>query len=331
MTRIPALLLLAALLGLAACGTPPSPPAPPSPAASGAPSPSGDLLPLEVGYPALRIALPVFVAQEQGLFQKHGLAVTLKRFETAQPMIDALAGGQLQVAGYAALPISYAAQERSGVPFLYLTGMFEDEAHPFTFLIVKKDSPMKALADLAGKRIGILPTLAYKVWLESVLAAEGVPGVQIENVAPPLQGQALAGGKVDALFANDPVATTVVQKGVGRLLVEGALVPKHLGSPFLFGSFNVRQDWADAHPEELKRLRAALDEAVTRVMANPKEAKAAMAPYVAEEQREFVGFYADGLYRTTGEMKEADFQKMADEYAKRGLLKKALDMKGLAP
>lgn len=317
-------LLALTLLGLAACAGPGEPPSTP-----GSPAAGSEFLKLEIGYPALRIALPVFVAQEQGMFRRHGLEVSLKRFETAQPMIDALAAGQLQVAGYAALPISYAAQARSQVPFLYLTEMLEDEGHPFSFLLVGKDSQVARLADLAGKRVGILPTLAYRVWLEELLEKEGVKGVRIENVAPPLQGQALATGQVAALFTNDPVATTLLRKGGAKLLGDGAPIPSLMGSPFLFGSFNVRRDYAERNPEVVRRLQAALDEAVTFVMQNPREAKKAMAPYVAPEQREFVEFYADGLYRATAETKEEDFQAMSRRYAEQGILKAPLDLAGL--
>ena len=36
-----------------------------------------------IGYPVLRIALPVFVAKEKGFFDKQGLNVELKGYDTA--------------------------------------------------------------------------------------------------------------------------------------------------------------------------------------------------------------------------------------------------------
>lgn len=66
--------------------------------------PSATFPEVTIGYSQLRISLPIFVAAERGLFAKHGLAVTLRPYDTAQPMVQALAEGKLDLAGYSALP-----------------------------------------------------------------------------------------------------------------------------------------------------------------------------------------------------------------------------------
>ena len=53
--------------------------------------------PLEVGYSALRISLPIFVAERRGLFARHGVRVRLRRYETAQPLVEEVLDGREQL------------------------------------------------------------------------------------------------------------------------------------------------------------------------------------------------------------------------------------------
>lgn len=207
---------------------------------------------ITIGYSALRISLPVFVAQDKGYFKEAGLNVKLERFDTAQPLMQSLVSGKIQAAGYTALPITYTAMLRGKTDLYFVTSMLEDQSHRISYLIIPKNSTENfSYADLQGKKIGILPTVAYKVWLEEILKSKGVDpkSVEITQLDPTLQAAALKTKQVDALFTSDPVATTVLQKGLGRLISNEVEVPRTFGEPFIFGSFNIRKDFADKNPE----------------------------------------------------------------------------------
>src|SRR4051812_31419489 len=114
---------------------------------------------LEIGYSALRISLPIFVAQERGIFAKHGLVVQLRRYDTAQPLMQALAEKKIDLGGYTALPISYSAIIRSHEKLVFITAMIEDHDHRISYLLRKKTPNgglplIKSIADLRGRRIG---------------------------------------------------------------------------------------------------------------------------------------------------------------------------------
>jgi NitT/TauT family transport system substrate-binding protein len=261
-----------------------------------------------VGYPKLRIALPVFIAKENGFFEANGLNVTLEPFDTAQPMMDALVSGALDVGGYCALPITFSAMARSKTPLLFISSMMEDDQHPISLLLVKKGSPITSIKDLAGRRIGILPTRAYEVWLQKVLAANGVDptGVIIQQIAPPQQASALESGSVDALFSNDPATTATEAKGIGVILMPGkALVPETTGfKPFYFGSFNVTKAYAEKNPDVIRRLSLALDQAIEFLEKNPDNAKKAMRNYLPPEQMGLIDKFPPSLYRKTNATKQ---------------------------
>jgi ABC-type nitrate/sulfonate/bicarbonate transport system substrate-binding protein len=285
-----------------------------------------------IGYSALRISLPIFVAQEKGYFAEEGLNVNLQRFDTAQPMMDALVAGNVEVAGYTAVPITYNAMLRSGTDLYFASVLLEDQQHRLSYLIVPKSAPdtMK-ISDLKGKKIGILPTVAYKVWIEEILKAKGVQpaDVQIVQLDPTLTVTAFQSGQVDALFTNDPVATTVLQKGIGRLISNDVELPSIFGEPFLFGSFNIRKDFADQHPETTQKIVRALDKAIAFTMDNQTEAKQLMKKYLAEAQKPFVDFYPDALYQNSTQVDATAFQKAADTYLDIGIIKKPLNVEHL--
>ena len=242
-----------------------------------------------IGVPLLRISQPVFVAESLGLFKKHGVDVELKRFDTAQPLADELAAGRLDAAGYLALPILFS-REGGPPPLRVVTAIVEDEGHPLSFLLVKVNSELHSVPELAGKEVGILPTLAYRRWLDALLQHHGVDPrtVTVAPLAPQLQLEALAGGGIDALFTGDPMATAGIARGLARPLKPGAEVPAALGAPFFFGTFAVSEPLAMRRPQVVAALVAALDEAIALIEADAQVGRVALASALREGDRAFV-------------------------------------------
>lgn len=247
---------------------------------------------VRVGVSLLRISQPVFVAVEHGLFAKRDLDVELVKFDTAQPLADELATGRLDAAGYVALSILF-----GGAPppprVRVVTAVVEDAKHPLSYLLVRKGSGLSSTQALAGKKIGILPTVAYRRWLEAVLRHDGVrlEDVAVVPIAPPLQVDALAGSGVDALFTGDPMATAALARGVAEPLTPTPDVPRVLGEPFFFGSFALSERIATT--PSAKSLAGALDDAIALLSADPGVGRACMKPYVRAPERAFVDRYPD--------------------------------------
>lgn len=279
---------------------------------------------LVIGYPYLRIALPVIVAYHNGYFKEQGLNVTLKPYETAQPMMDAIVSGKIDLGGFCALPITFGAMARSKTPLLFLGGMYEDDAHPISLLLVKDTTNIKKIKDLKGKKIGILPTRAYEVWIEEILKANGVTpeDVIIRQVKPNLQADALYNGSVDALFTNDPAATITLSKGYGVKLTGEALVPKTTNiNPFYFGSFNVRKDYADKNPEIVKKISIALDKASNLINSNPDiDSLMSLDNYLPEAFRPIVKNFPDSYFRTSNQVHNEDLKQLKEFYLDRKIL-----------
>jgi len=285
-----------------------------------------------IGYSKLIISLPVFVASDQGLFAKNGLDVTLEEFETAQPLMDALVSGKVDMAGYTAYAITMNASLRAKKALFYATSLVEDASHPISKLLVKTGSGIKDIGDLKGKRIGILPTVAYKLWMEAVLAKKGVDpaDVTLQHVAPPMSVSALESGTVDALFTNDPAAAAVLKSGVGKELLPGAVVPELLGSPFPFASFNMDKAYADANPAIAAKVVKSLDEAIALINADPAKAKKSMEKFMKDAEKPFVPYYSNPLYLPSAQFSGADLEAVMERYLSLKMIPAKLELKDMA-
>ena len=285
---------------------------------------------LVIGVSALRISLPVFVADREGLFTRHGLHVRLQRYETAQPMAEEILDGRLLAGGYVALPIVLTAAARDGSRARMVTLLEEDRAHPVSYLLRRAgDERLTSIASLSGKRVGILPTIAYRRWLEAVLRHAGVDvaSVTIVNVAPAQQSAALASESVDALLTNDPMATAMLAGGVAEPIA-GAPVPSALGGSLHFGTFILHPRLSSERPEDARRLAAALDEAIALIQADQARARAHMRDFVRPDERGFVDRYPDARYLPSGEVSDAVLQAEVARETQLGILDAPIDVTG---
>jgi len=286
-----------------------------------------------IGYSALRISLPVFVAYENGYFEEEELNVKLERYETAQPLMEALVSGEVDIAGYTALPITFNSMLKSNKDLYFVTAMMEDQDHPISCFLVPVDADEDIkIADFKGKKIGILPTVAYQVWLEIILKENGVDpdDVQIVPIAPLIEQDALRIGEIDALFTNDPAATKAIKDGIARKISNEALVPKYLGEPFIFGSFNIDKTFAENNPEIIGKVVTALDKAVQFVNEESVLAKQVMEHFIHGQPKAYVKFYPDSYYKRSTEVTGEDFQKFSDMYFELGIIPAKLAVEELS-
>jgi NitT/TauT family transport system substrate-binding protein len=258
-----------------------------------------------VGVSVLRISQPVFVAEANGLFRAHGLDVELRRYETAQPLMDDVVRAQIDAGGFVAYPIVFLAAERAPRAPRLATALIEDAGHRLSYALTRASSSLRFPDDVAGRRIGILPTAAYRAWLQAILrTAIGVPrDVAVVPLAPALEGGALESGAVDFLFTNDPVATSLLTRGLARVADGTPPCPYYLGDPFSFGTFALSAPLAEDRPDVAGRLVAAIDDAIAIIEREPAAGPRAMSAYLRPEERPIVERAPRPLYldsRTAG-------------------------------
>jgi NitT/TauT family transport system substrate-binding protein len=303
-----------------------------------------------IGYSALGVSLPLFVAHRNGLFADHGLQVKMRGYPTAHPLVESIMDDGVPCGGFVAFPISLHRHTRTR-PLHYACAVAEDLDNPISFLLMRKGSGIRSIEDLAGRRVGVLPTKAYREWLKVLLARTGLGYDQVKldktckcmetcasnkipmervvavhDVLPYETAAALRSGRVDAIFTNDPGVTDAVRSGVADIFGDRPILPSLLGSPFLFGSFVFDSNFVADRPDEARRIVAALDEGVRFCQQDPAAARRLAATYLPSS----CGDLRDGLGRpvflTSREVDVARLQSTTDMLADGGMINGRVEM-----
>ena len=142
----------------------------------------------------------------------------------------------------------------------------------WTALVVRKDSPIRGLADLRGKKIAATKGTDPYLFLLRALQVAGLKRADIEHVSlQHADGRvALEQGKVDAWAGLDPhMAASELESG-SRLLYRNVAFNT-------YGFLNVREAFLASHPQQLARVIKAYERARAWVRANPSEAASILA------------------------------------------------------
>lgn len=303
-----------------------------------------------IGYSALGVSLPLFVAHATGLFADHGVRVQMRGYPTAHPLVEDIIDEGVPCGGFAAFPIALHRHVRAR-PLHYACAVAEDLDNPISFLLVRKGSGIRCLQDLVGRRVGVLPTKAYREWLKVLLSRAGlgyhqvkldrtckcmetcatskVPierMVPVHDVLPHETASALRSGRVDAIFTNDPGVTAAVQAGVADVFGDRPILPSLLGSPFLFGSFVFDSDFVAERPDEARRIVAALDDGVRVCQHDPAEARRIADSYLPPSCANLRNGLGRPVFLTSKQVDTARLQATLDMLSEGGMIGGRVDI-----
>jgi sulfonate transport system substrate-binding protein len=174
-----------------------------------------------------------------GLISKLPFKVTWSDFTSGPPMLQAMAGGAVDIGSVGNAPPVFAA---AGGDNVAIVGAFQ--ANPRgTALLVPKSSAIHSVAQLRGKRIAVAQGSSSDYHLLTVLKKAGlsVHDVTLDYLQPAEGLAALSSGHVDAWDVWSPFVEQAEAQDHARLLVSGA----GYGSPY---SFTVASRGALADP-----------------------------------------------------------------------------------
>lgn len=203
--------------------------------------------------------LPLYVGIDKGFFKKHGLDVVKTTAGSGANGVASVISGSamfsLQDPMTAVLANLKGAKLKSvgavvnGVP---------------VWIVVKKDAPIKSLADLSGKTIAtaIAPSTSTYL-LRDVLARQHVKATETDvllgtEIAP------LLAGKVDAAAVYEPYVEQALAQGC-RVLYEFA---KSVPGGYAFSSIDVADSSVKAKPAVVKAFVEGLDDAIRYMNAD---------------------------------------------------------------
>jgi len=237
---------------------------------------------VRIGYLRLVAGLPLFVALEKGYFQEQGLRVVTTPFESGTLIIDALVTGRIDVSiGNSVVTAWLAEQNIPGTFKIFLIlGPTGPKDVTFT-LMVAKDSPLKEMADLKGKRIGSFPGVASLSLAKAVLRSYFDPDKEVTLIQTPPGNivQALAANQIDAYFAPEPFGMMAEAKGVGRHLVRHPLQALNLKNGFPGGADSFNSTFIKEKPQVAKGVKAAIYKGLDFIRTNEAEARKFLITY----------------------------------------------------
>jgi NitT/TauT family transport system substrate-binding protein len=236
---------------------------------------------VKIGYLRIVMSFPTFVAQEKGFFAEEGLKVELIPFNSGSAITDALVAGRIDANCGSSMTghwfAAQAAPDRFKIFLVYgTTSRKEDNSY---VVVVKKDSPMHDLKDLKGKKVGTYPGATSVALARVVIRTQIDPEeVIFTQVPPPNMVPALAAGQIDAFFTPEPSGMLAVSKGVGRYLIKSPLTLLKLKRGVPGMAFSFSKDFLKERPEDAKKVKAALDKAVSFIKGHEQEVR----PYLVE-------------------------------------------------
>lgn len=209
--------------------------------------------------------LPIVVAQSQGFFAEEGIELESVKFTSGRRALEALIGGQLDVAFMAEYPVSIASLREQ--PFGTFTTLSRYTANR---LVSKGSIGFEKLEDLEGKKIGTTKGSNTEFFTEALLESAGVTA-EVINVSPPDIVPALARGDIDAGIMF-PDFYPAAEKALGddyREFRSDAYVAWFV--------LSATPDMLENRSADLEAMVRALIKAESFIKSNPEEAQQALA------------------------------------------------------
>ena len=160
---------------------------------------------LRIGVlPVLNI-LPLYVAQDSGLFAEAGLTVELVEFPSSKDMQAAARAGELD--GFQSDLVSALKVNANGGDFRVARHV-GITSFPFFSIMVGRDSEIQSLAELAGQKIAISKNTIVQYIADELLAGAGLSAGEVEYFAAPgiqERMQRVIDGEVAAAVLPEPI------------------------------------------------------------------------------------------------------------------------------
>jgi len=209
-------------------------------------------------------SLPYWIAYEKGFFGNYG--IKFKPNEVSKPLDElenTIKGGLYALFG---IDYTYTIFKNAGdlglVRVLYYTKSYGDG------LIVK--DTMVRIGNLNGKRIGYDDNTRYNIFLEEVLRRSGDTAVDFIGLTLDEMEGALDQGRVDAVYAVEPVLSYLESRGY-KVIKREVVFTKDI--PIIQGMGITSAVNISLRKDAVKRIKGALKDAVEYLKSNPEEAR----------------------------------------------------------
>ena len=233
-----------------------------SSSSGGSASYSGSMTAITLGALPVVDDVSAYIAQDQGLFQKYGLTVTIKPVLTSKVAIPEMQKGAIDILGggnYVSF-IQASAADPANPPYRILSEAATCASGSFDILTLPS-SGIQTPGELEHKTIAVnLTNNIQTLMINSVLEADDVKASTVKYVAIPFPQMvtALEEHKVDAMSAVEPFATTAEQKAGAIPILDQCSGPD---SNLPLSGYISTSAWAQQNPQDVQRFQEAMAQA----------------------------------------------------------------------
>jgi len=215
-----------------------------------------------IGYGAL------YIAKEEGFFEKAGLDVDLKVIEASSDALAAMQGGQIDVVASTVDNFSLFAGNGAKLSLL----MSLDESSGGDGIVSKKE--IATVADLKGRTVGVQKGSISQFLLAQALdkADLTINDVNAIDMKSGDAGAAFVAGSIDAAVTWQPWLGKAAASNSGKVLIDTKSMPG-----LIVDALATRTDFAKEHSADLKAFVEAYFEGVAFMQANPEKANEIIA------------------------------------------------------
>ncbi|MEH2190445.1 MAG: sulfonate ABC transporter substrate-binding protein [Nostoc sp.] len=278
---------------------------------------------IHIGYQKASTVLYALKARGEleKAFATSGSSVTWSEFPAGPPLLEALNAGSIDFGYTGESPPIFA--QAGGIPLVYVA--YDPWSPKAEAILVPKDSPIKSVAELKGKKIAFAKGSNANYLLLKALEKAGVQYSDFQKVTlTPADARAVFERKnVDAWAIWDPYLAAAEAATGARILADATgLAPNR-------GYYLAAKSFVDAKPDALKIVLAQVKQVSDWAKNNPAEVAKFLSPAlgidapvleIAEKRRDY-----DVLPLTDEVI--AKQQEVADSFYKIKLIPKEIKVK----
>lgn len=230
---------------------------------------------VKIGTMPTEDILPMWVAEKEGLFDKHSVSAEVVVFDSAQNLSAAITAKEVDLAMTDPMRAVKLAESGTGLSMEWIT-LGTTAAQGRFGVLTYEGSGIERLADLVGceQGVGVAANTVPEYVFDKLCEQAGVDVTAVkasEVPSLPDRYSLLASGKLDA--AALPGSMLALGEVSGLVLLADDTKGENVSQSVMV----VRTDWRDANAEALAAVRAAWDEAADLINADPEGYRALLA------------------------------------------------------
>ena len=211
--------------------------------------------------------LPMYVAEQEGLFENHGVNIEFVPVASAPERDQVISGEGADGMINELISTMFYNQDQIQVQIVrYARTATSDE--PLFRILASEDSGIYNIDDLKGAEVGISHGTVIEYLTDRLLQSQGFSTDEINTIAVPKIPDRMAlldSGELQAGMLPEPLSSLAVLNGA-QVVLDDTSRPE-----ISFSTLSFRKEIIDRHPEAIKGFLTAIEEATELINENPNQ------------------------------------------------------------